>query len=131
MVQGTDGSNTFAMVLGPNGQPTDFSPIFPVLGGAYGIAYDQNKDHVIFGSYGWGANYNVYNPFVGSISIFAAESGKLKTPPGGFTTDLNRVQGIAIDSKGNYWMASWGSHIPMGSTAIRQPICPIRRSFST
>jgi len=115
-IQGVDASGTFAMVLEPTGQPTSFSPIFPVLGGAYGIAYDIKKDQTIFGSYGWGALYNVYNPYAGAINVFdALNNAKLVSPSAGYTAGLNRVQGIALDSKGNYWMASWGSNLPMGA----------------
>ncbi len=113
--QGTDGSNTFAMVLQPNGHPAPISPIFPVLGGAYGVAYDKFKDRVIFGSFGWGAKNYAYNPFEGSISVFDAKTGQPITPPNGYTNHLHRVQGVAVDSKGNYWMCSWGSNDALGS----------------
>lgn len=114
-VQGTDGSNTFSMVLQPNAEPTKFSPVFPVLGGAYGISYDKKKNGVVFGSFGWGSNNVAYNPFKGSISVFDARNGKLLSKPAGYDNNLHRVQGIVIDSKGNYWMCSWGSNFPLGT----------------
>ena len=114
-VQGTDGSNTWAMVLGKDAKPKSFSPVFPILGAAYGNAYDKYRDVVILGSFGWGSNNIAYNPFEGSISIFNAKNGRTLTPPNGYTDDLHRVQGIAVDLKGNYWICSWGSNDPLGS----------------
>ncbi len=111
VVQGTpDSANCFA-VLKPDGTPADgtngtpSSPLFGggVLGQGFGIGRDPSGN-IWSGNFGWGdALPN------GSVSKFSP-SGKPLSPPAGFVSTLDRVQGTTSDQDGNIWMASYGNN---------------------
>lgn len=115
-VQGTPNSGQFAVVLKPNGKPADGksttpwdgehgppkSPLFGggLLGGGFGVAIDK-VDRVWLSNFGWGDSI----PEEGSVSLFNFD-GNFESPPKGIVTDTHKVQGIAVDSENNIWIAS-------------------------
>ena len=73
-------------------------------------------EKIYIGNYGWGPTE--WNPQHGSISVFDSE-GQVLSPSNGYTEGLSRVQGMAFDSNGHLWMASWGTQDPMPPTDSR------------
>jgi hypothetical protein len=127
VVQGTPNSSHFAVVLKPNGKPADGTPTTPwenpdglptspllgggLLGGGFGVAVD-NGEHtngfVWLGNYGWGTQDHW--PAEGGVSLFTPAGVPLSNEPTGFVGGTLRVQGVAIDSDNNIWMASYGNN---------------------
>jgi sugar lactone lactonase YvrE len=116
--QGTPNSSTFCVVLEPGGKPAPFSPLFGggVLGSGFGVAADPAGETIYVGNYGWGPSE--WNPQHGSVSAFSHD-GEVLSPSQGWTAGLSRVQGMAVDDRGNLWMASWGTQDPMPYTDSR------------
>lgn len=108
VVQGQTGSASCFFVLKPDGSPADGrngTPASPISGGGvlgqgFGITRDPSGN-IWAGNFGWGG----VNPN-GSVSKFSS-TGKALSPPRGFVSTLNRVQGTASDQDGNIWMASY------------------------
>ena len=108
VVQGTPGSSNCLMVLQPNGKPADGlnnTPTSPITGGGilgsgFGVAIDL-LGNIWSGNFGWGK----VNPAAGSVTKLSSLGVPL-SPSTGFTTNLDRVQGIAVDASNNIWMAS-------------------------
>ncbi|WP_146308008.1 hypothetical protein [Chitinophaga pinensis] len=92
--------------------PASFSPVQGggLLGVAFGVAVDPDKQFISFGNFGWGPELN--NPQEGSISRFYYKDGRPVSPSNGYTAGLSRVQGMAYDKAGNLWMASVGCQDP-------------------
>jgi hypothetical protein len=104
--QTTNASSNFVVVLQPNGQPADFSPVFGggIFGSAFGITID-NDDNVLIGNFGWGDS----NPVEGSVTKLNLQ-GKVLSPTNkhnGFTNEIERVQGLKVDQDNNIWMCSF------------------------
>lgn len=112
--QGSDRSGTHSLVLDSTGRPAPMSPIMGggILGPGFGIAINKEGTRIAIGNYGWGPRE--FNPSPGSISVFEP-SGRVVSPPNGFTASLTRVQGMCYDTDGNLWMASWGTQNPMAT----------------
>lgn len=126
VVQGTPNSSKFAVVLKPNGKPADGTPTTPwenpeglpksplrgggVFGGGFGVAVDNGQHtngYVWFGNFGWGTED--YWPPEGGASLFTPAGTPLSNEPVGFVGGTWRVQGMAIDTASNVWMASYGN----------------------
>lgn len=117
VIQGTPNSSNFAVVLQPNGVPSNISPMFGGgnLGGGYGICLD-NQSNILIGNFGWGGvNPETNGQPEGSITKIN-QNGTILSPnyinsqnTGGFTTDIYRVQGLKVDNNNNIWMASNGN----------------------
>jgi hypothetical protein len=93
---GTQDGSTSISVLDPVGRPTLGSPIEGggMKGGAWGAAIAPDGT-VWMGSFG-GAALIKYSP-----------TGTILSPDGGYTDGgLNHPQGIAVDQKGNVWIAN-------------------------
>jgi hypothetical protein len=93
---GTQNGSTSISVLDPAGRPTLGSPIEGggMKGGAWGAAIAPDGT-VWMGSFG-GAALIEYSP-----------TGAILSPAGGYTDGgLNHPQGIAVDQKGNVWIAN-------------------------
>ena len=93
---GTQNGSTSISVLDPAGRPTLGSPIEGggMKGGAWGAAITP-EGTVWMGSFG-GAALIKYSP-----------AGEILSPPGGYADGgLNHPQGIAVDQKGNVWIAN-------------------------
>ena len=93
---GTQTGATSISVLDPVGAPTFGSPIEGggMTGGAWGAAVVPGSGDVWMGSFGGGAMVK-YSP-----------TGAILSPSGGYTNGgLNHPQGIAVDQKGNVWIA--------------------------
>ena len=93
---GTQNGSTSISVLDPAGRPTLGSPIEGggMKGGAWGAAITP-AGIVWMGSFG-GAALIKYSP-----------TGRILSPAGGYTDGgLNHPQGIAVDQKGNVWIAN-------------------------
>jgi hypothetical protein len=93
---GTQDGSTSVSVLDPVGGPTLGSPIEGggMKGGAWGAAIAPDGT-VWMGSFG-GAALIKYSP-----------TGTILSPDGGYTDGgLNHPQGIAVDQKGNVWIAN-------------------------
>lgn len=126
VVQGETGSTNCFFVLKPDGTPADgrngtpVSPLFGggVLGQGFGITRDPSGN-IWAGNFGWGG----VNPN-GSVSKFSPK-GKPLSPPAGYVSTLDRVQGTASDQAGNIWMASYyGSSVhvfPKGNPFTTYP----------
>jgi hypothetical protein len=113
VVQGTTGSSNWAMVLKPDGSPSDGTngtPLSPImggglLGGGFGICKDT-QGFIWLSNFGWGG----VNPTPsGSASEFDL-SGQPLSPPDGFQGGVYRVQGIESDQANNIWLASLGNN---------------------
>jgi sugar lactone lactonase YvrE len=108
VVQGTPDSSNCLMVLKPDGKPADGrnnTPSSPITGGGilgsgFGVAIDV-LGNIWSGNFGWG---NLI-PASGSVTKLSPLGAPL-SPSTGFTTNLDRVQGIAVDTSNNIWMAS-------------------------
>lgn len=126
VVQGTPNSSRFAVVLKPNGKPADGTPTTPwenpdglpksplhgggLLGGGFGVAVDHGEHtngRVWLGNYGWGTEDHW--PSEGGVSLLTPAGVPLSNEPFGFVGGTLRVQGVAIDSDSNVWMASYGN----------------------
>jgi hypothetical protein len=112
--QGSDKSGTHCLVLNPDGSPADISPLTGggILGPGFGVAVSNDGGTIAIGNFGWGVPD--FNPAEGSISVFNYK-GEVLCPPNGYTNGVARVQGMAYDTKGNLWMASWGTQDPMAA----------------
>lgn len=110
--QGTPNSGTFAVVLNPDGSPSDISPVMGggLLGGGFGITTCPAKEKVYLGNFGWGPTQ--CNPQTGSISVFEP-NGTPISPPQGYTNKVMRAQGMVFDCHGNLWICSWGTQSPL------------------
>ena len=112
VVQGQPYSTEWSIVLEPDGKPARdangklLSPFTGggLLGPGFGVAVDGN-DQVWLTSFGWGGDD--YYPD-GTVSVFDGKPQPTSAPVG-YTNGLFRVQGIAIDSDQNVWMASYGN----------------------
>jgi len=112
--QGTPNSCDFAVVLRPDGKPSDGTngtPKSPVVGGGmtgagFGVAIDADQD-VWIGSYGWGKCDGCI-PDPGIISKFDKSGAAYSAD--GYTNGLQRVQAVAVDGDNNLWMASYGNN---------------------
>ena len=113
VVQGTPDSSNFAIVLKPNGQPSNMSPLFGggILGSGFGVATSKDKSRICITNFGWG---NLFPTPQGSLSLFNI-NGVALTPSasgsntGGYIKDTYRVQGVKFDGNNNIWMASYGN----------------------
>jgi len=117
--QGTPFSCQFAVVLKPNGRPSDGTngtPLSPLtggglLGGGFGVTIDP-QGSVWVGNFGWGPpNCTTCFPTAdgnGSVSEFTA-SGTPISGPDGYQGGPVRVQGMAADAQGNIWITSYGT----------------------
>jgi hypothetical protein len=109
--QGDTISGKVAMVLRPNGQPSDGTngtPLSPLtgnglLGGGFGVTIDATGTAWL-GNFGWGG----VNPPPGtSISRFSPSGVPLSGNGEGVGVD--RAQGMATDTDGNVWVTSFGN----------------------
>jgi hypothetical protein len=93
---GTQNPSTSVSVLDPVGRPTLGSPINGngMKGGAWGIAIDPGGS-VWAGSFGGDA-----------ISQYSATGAPLSPDTGWTDGDLDHPQGMAVDQKGNIWIAN-------------------------
>jgi len=112
---GLSESASYIIVLEPDGRPAYFSPVQGggLLGTAFGICTNLARDVVYVGNFGWGIQASV--PTMGSISLFSVgsspnEGGGVPLHNTGFNAGLSRVQGMAVDSKDNLWICSYGTH---------------------
>ena len=94
---GTTDPSTYVAVLDPVGQSTLGSPISGggMKTGAWGIAIAPDKGMVWVPSYGGAA-----------IAQYSAEGTPLSPSTGWKNGDPNHPQGIAVDQKGNVWIAN-------------------------
>jgi hypothetical protein len=93
---GTENGSTSISVLDPVGGPALGTPIEGggMKGGAWGAAVVPGTGNVWIGSFG-GASMVKYSP-----------TGTILSPGDGYTNGgLNHPQGIAVDQKGNVWIA--------------------------
>lgn len=112
--QGKPTSCRFAVVLQPNGQPSDGTndtPLSPImggglLGGGFGVTIDP-KGSVWFGNFGWG-KVNPTPTGNGSVSQFTG-SGVPISGPKGYQGGPVRAQATVSDANGNIWIASFGN----------------------
>ena len=108
-LQNTPNSNSFAMVVGPDARPAKFSPPPGLVKGAgFGCVYSAAVDKVAISSFGWG-DPRTNNPVVGAVTVFDGDTGEQVSPPGGYTADIHRSQGMAVDEVGNLYITSWGT----------------------
>ena len=116
VVQGTPNSSRFAVVLKPNGRPSDGrngtprSPLLGggLLGGGYGVDIDP-QGKVWLGNFGWGLSPYWPSPDGnGSISVFTP-SGRPISKPLGVQGGPVRAQAVTSDRHGNIWIASFGN----------------------
>jgi hypothetical protein len=116
-VQGTSVSTMNAVVLKPDGRPSDGSdgtPASPVTGGGvfgagFGITRNVNDGSIWIGNFGWGGdNPGPEGNGDGSVSQFTAD-GKPISPKNGYDGGTDRVQGIVADHEGNIWTANFGN----------------------
>jgi hypothetical protein len=94
---GTQNGSTSISVLDPVGVPTFGSPISGggMKGGAWGAAIAPGDGNVWMGSFG-GSKLVKYSP-----------TGEILSPGDGYAEGgLNHPQGIAVDQKGNIWIAN-------------------------
>ncbi|HEX2209709.1 MAG TPA: hypothetical protein VHG93_18655, partial [Longimicrobium sp.] len=109
--QGTPNGCDFAVVLKPNGMPSDGTngtPNSPVIGAGlngpgYGVAVGSDGTAWV-GSFGWGPSSSF--PTEGVVSKFHGD-GSDGTP---YYEGTERVQGMAIDADHNLWLTSYGNH---------------------
>jgi hypothetical protein len=112
--QGKTTSCKFAIVLQPNGMPSDGTngtPLSPIMGGGilgpgFGVTVDP-KGSIWFGNFGWGRD-NPSRLGNGSVSQFTA-SGIPISGPKGYQGGPVRVQATVSDANGNIWFASFGN----------------------
>ena len=113
VVQGTPDSSNYAIVLKPNGQPSNLSPLFGggILGSGFGVATNKDKSQICITNFGWG---NLFPTPKGSMSLFNI-NGEASTPDavgsytGGYMKYTERVQGVKFDGNNNIWMASYAN----------------------
>jgi len=127
VVQGQPGSASCFFVLKPDGSPADGSngtASSPLSGGGvkgqgFGITRDPSGN-IWAGNFGWGGD----NPN-GSVSKFSS-SGQALSPPAGYVSTLDRVQGTSSDQAGNIWMASYDGNsvhvFPQGNPFASYPV---------
>lgn len=98
VIQGTNNSSNFSVILQPDGKPAQYSPIVDdrIVGQAFGIV--KYYDNIIISNFGWG---NVLPN--GGIIIINSITKELNF----YNDDLFRVQGIAIDLDKNVWILSY------------------------
>ncbi|MER7985526.1 LysM peptidoglycan-binding domain-containing protein [Streptomyces noursei] len=93
---GTHASSHYVSVLDPTGRPVLGSPLSGggMHGGAWGIAVDHDG--------------SVWAPSYGSNAMtkFAATGAPLSPPAGWPNGGLVRPQGVAVDQRGNLWIAN-------------------------
>lgn len=114
VIQGQPYSSPAFMVLKPNGKPSDGSngtPVSPITtGGMYGAGFGLSIDtskNVWVGNFGWGGA-NPTPTGNGSVSQYSS-AGVALSPSTAYQYGPVRVQGMEFDSKGNLWMASFGT----------------------
>jgi len=100
----TNNSSNYAVVLQPNGMPTEFSPVFGggIQGSGYGITTD-NEGNILIGN---------ANPVEGSVTKLD-QTGKVLSPTNnknGYVNEISNVQGLKVDNDNNVWMCSYGNH---------------------
>ncbi|HET6684103.1 MAG TPA: hypothetical protein VFG75_10440 [Gaiella sp.] len=113
VVQGATGSSSVVVVLQPDGRPADGTngtPSSPlggggILGTGYGVTIGQDGSGW-FGNFGWGGVLPQQG-VDGSVSQFSP-AGLPLSGANGYIGDPYRVQGMATDSQGNIWFASFG-----------------------
>jgi hypothetical protein len=138
VIQGSGASSEYCIVLDMAGRPAmengvKISPFTGggLLGTGYGVALDS-QEHVWFGNFGWG---KVFPRPMGSASRFTPEARPLSPDrtsdeeTGGYQKGIYRVQGVAVDSGDNVWLAGWKSHtvavytdVTHGTSGIDNPI---------
>ena len=94
---GTQNGSTSISVLDPVGAPTLATPIGGggMKGGAWGAAVAPGTGAVWMGSFG------------GASMVKYSATGTILSPGDGYTNGgLNHPQGIAVDQKGNVWIAN-------------------------
>lgn len=109
---GTD-SGSYAIALDPSGNPREFNP---VRGGGidgvwWGIAIDR-QDRAWLNNFTGDDPNEFYSPdFVGgdSVALFDSDGSALSGEEGYQTGDLRAPQGIAVDERGNVWIANHGN----------------------
>jgi hypothetical protein len=138
--QGTPFSCQFAVVLKPNGRPSDGTngtPVSPLtggglLGGGYGVTIDP-QGSVWLGNFGWGPpNCTTCFPTPdgnGSVSEFTA-SGTPISGPNGYQGGPVRVQGMAADAQGNIWMPTERRGSPMAADWTVKTLAVLRSTCS-
>lgn len=121
VIQGTGNSTNCIVVLKPNGQPSDGkngTPVSPIcntggiLGSGYGITMDPTGN-LWEGNFGWGEPSYIpgnpgQQPAGGSITQLNPQ-GIALSPDKGWVSGTLRPQGMASDSEGNIWIASYGN----------------------
>ena len=98
VIQGTNNSSNFIIILQPDGKPTSYSPIVDdkIVGQAFGIA--KYYENIIGSNFGWG---NIIPN--GGITIINSITKEVNV----YNDDLFRVQGIAVDKEKNVWILSY------------------------
>lgn len=101
VIQGTNNSSNFTIILQPDGKPTYYSPIVndKIVGQAFGIA--KYYDNIIGSNFGWG---NIIPN--GGITIINSITKEVNV----YNDNLFKVQGIAVDKEQNVWILSYQSN---------------------
>lgn len=114
VIQGQPYSTRSFIVLKPNGQPSDGSngtPVSPLkTGGIYGAGFGLAQDisgNTWVGNFGWGGA-NPTPTGNGSVTQYSP-TGSAISPINAYQGGPVRVQGMEFDSRGNLWMASFGT----------------------
>lgn len=114
VIQGQPYSTRSFIVLKPNGQPSDGSngaPVSPLrTGGIYGAGFGLAQDssgNTWVGNFGWGGA-NPTSTGNGSVTEYSP-TGAAISPIKAYQGGPVRVQGMEFDSRGNLWMASFGT----------------------
>ncbi len=114
VIQGQPYSTRSFIVLKPNGQPSDGSngtPVSPLkTGGIYGAGFGLAQDsdgNTWVGNFGWGGA-NPTSTGNGSVTQYSP-TGSAISPLLAYQGGPVRVQGMEFDSRGNLWMASFGT----------------------
>lgn len=113
VIQGGPDSAPFCMVLDPAGHPAldDSGNLMTpfegggLLGAGFGVTVD-GQQRIWIGDFGWTKDTLP----AGSASLFDPNAQPLSPAPDGFTAGVNRVQQVAVDRRGNVWLASYGNN---------------------
>lgn len=122
-------------MLKPNGKPADglngtpTSPIVSggILGAGFGITIDP-MGSIWVGNFGWGGVNPAPSPGNGSVSQFSP-LGVAISPSTAYQGGPVRAQGVASDTAGNIWIASFGTDsifvFQNGNSATSVPSLPL------